>query len=127
MPDLAALQQRLRDFKTASDNLELQPLLTKKDLERFWVEYQVDLIDELEQAVEDCTPQNNKIVFTGHRGCGKSTLLAEFRDQMTQTGKYFVVQFSIADAIEDGESTTDLRSLISGLCLNPVKQESPWI
>lgn len=100
MPDLAALQQRLRDFKTASDNLELQPLLTKKDLDRFWVEYQVDLIDELEQAVEDCTPQNNKIVFTGHRGCGKSTLLAEFRDQMTQTGKYFVVQFSIADAIE---------------------------
>jgi len=100
MPDLDALNQRLREFKAASDNLELQPLLTKQDLERFWVEYQVELIDELEQAVEDCTPQNNKIVFTGHRGCGKSTLLAEFRDRMSETGQYFVVQFSIADAIE---------------------------
>ncbi len=100
MPDLDALNQRLREFKAASDNLELQPLLTKEDLARFWVEYQVELIDELEQAVEDCTPQNNKIVFTGHRGCGKSTLLAEFRDRMSETGKYFVVQFSIADAIE---------------------------
>ena len=100
MPDLEALNQRLREFKAASDNLELQPLLTKEDLARFWVEYQVELIDELEQAVEDCTPQNNKIVFTGHTGCGKSTLLAEFRDRMSDTGQYFVVQFSISDAIE---------------------------
>lgn len=57
-------------------------------------------MDELEQAIEDCTSQDNKLIFTGHRGCGKSTLLAELGFRLTETDRYFVVRFSIADTIE---------------------------
>lgn len=128
MPDLNALNQRLKEFKAASDNLELQPLLTKEDLERFWVEYQVDLINELEQAVEDCTPQNNKIVFTGHTGCGKSTLLAEFRDRMGRTGEYFVVQFSISDAIErSGIDSVNILFATALSLLEAADKQKVWI
>lgn len=94
------LQKRLEEFKAAGQNLQLEPLVTEKQLERFGVEYQVELLDELEQAIEDCTDRDNKLIFTGHRGCGKSTLLAELNLQLTETGRYFVVMFSIADTIE---------------------------
>lgn len=94
------LQKRLEEFKAAGQNLQLQPLVTKKDLDRFGVEYQVELLDELEQAIEDCTDRDNKLIFTGHRGCGKSTLLAELNLRLTDTKRYFVVMFSIADTIE---------------------------
>jgi len=52
----------------------------------------------LDHLVEDCSPDNNKIIFTGHRGSGKSTLLGQFC-QNTQN-RYFVVFFSISDVIE---------------------------
>jgi hypothetical protein len=100
MPDLAALQHHLDRFRAAGRNLQLDPLVTQQDLARLGVEYQPELVDELELAVEDSGAQDNKLIFTGHRGCGKSTLLAELRFRLEETGRYFVVMFSIADTIE---------------------------
>jgi AAA ATPase domain len=48
--------------------------------------------------VADCLPNDNKIIFTGHRGSGKSTLLGQFCRQIQDD--YFVVFFSISDWIE---------------------------
>lgn len=100
MPSLEALQRRLNDFREAGRNLQLDPLVTRQALARLGVEYQTELVDELEQAIEDCVSQDNKLIFTGHRGCGKSTLLAELGFRLTETERYFVVMFSIADTIE---------------------------
>jgi len=94
------LQQQLEQFRAASQNLQLEPLVTRAALERLGVEYQTALIDELEQAIEDSTGLDEKLIFTGHTGCGKSTLLAELRFRLMETGRYFVVMFSIADTIE---------------------------
>jgi energy-coupling factor transporter ATP-binding protein EcfA2 len=94
------LQQRLEMFQAAGRNLQLEPLVTPKALAQFGVEYQTDLIDELEQAIEDAAEADNKLVFTGHRGCGKSTLLAELGFRLSETNRYFMVMFSIADTIE---------------------------
>ena len=46
------LQQQLEQFRAASQNLQLEPLVTRAALERLGVEYQTELIDELEQAIE---------------------------------------------------------------------------
>jgi nucleoside-triphosphatase THEP1 len=100
MPDRDSLNRQLEAFRAASQNLQLQPLVTRKDLARFGVEYQTNLVDALEQAIEDSIGQDNKIIFTGHRGCGKSTLLAEVGFRLTETQRYFVVMFSISDTIE---------------------------
>jgi energy-coupling factor transporter ATP-binding protein EcfA2 len=100
MSNLAALQTRLKIFQEAGKNLQLDPLVTQQDLARLGVAYQTELSDELEQAIEDSSPQNNKLIFTGHTGCGKSTLLADLKFRMIATGRYFVVMFSIADTIE---------------------------
>ena len=89
--------QRLASFQTAFQNLQLLPLVTVEQLNKFHVEYGTEILEELEHLVEDCSPDNNKIIFTGHRGSGKSTLLGQFcRD--TQN-RYFVVLFSISDLI----------------------------
>ena len=90
--------ERLESFKTAFQNLQLLPLITPEQLNKFHVEYGTEILEELEHLVEDCSPDNNKIIFTGHRGSGKSTLLGQFC-QNTQK-RYFVVFFSIADLIE---------------------------
>jgi nucleoside-triphosphatase THEP1 len=94
------LQQQLEQFRAVSQNLQLDPLLTQEALKRLGVEYQTDLIDKLEQAIEDSTGLDEKLIFTGHTGCGKSTLLAELKFRLMKTGRYFVVMFSIADTIE---------------------------
>jgi len=91
-------QDLLALFREAYNNLELLPLLEKKDLDSFRVDYGRDALEELEQLVEDSPDGKGKIVFAGHRACGKSTLLAEFGRQMRD--RYFVVFFSIADTIE---------------------------
>jgi GTPase SAR1 family protein len=89
---------RLESFRTAFQNLDVMPLVTPDQLDRLRVEYGTDIIIALEQLVADCSPANNKIIFTGHRGSGKSTLLGQFCRQMQD--KYFVVFFSISDLIE---------------------------
>ncbi|GAP97384.1 type II secretory pathway, ATPase PulE/Tfp pilus assembly pathway, ATPase PilB [Leptolyngbya sp. NIES-2104] len=100
MPSLEALQRRLEESREAGRNLQLDPLVTRQALARLGVEYQMELVDELEQAIEDSVSQDNKLIFTGHRGCGKSTLLAELGFRLGETNRYFVVMFSIADTIE---------------------------
>ena len=89
---------RLESFRNSFQNLQLLPLVTPELLDRFRVEYGTELIEELEQLVEDCSENNDKIIFTGHRGSGKSTLLGEFCRQMDD--RYFVVFFSISDLVE---------------------------
>jgi len=89
---------RLESFQTAFQNLQLLPLITPEQLNKFHVEYGTEILEELDHLVEDCSPDNNKIIFTGHLGSGKSTLLAQFC-QNTQN-RYFVVFFSISDVVE---------------------------
>ncbi|MBD2338415.1 ATP-binding protein [Calothrix sp. FACHB-156] len=85
-------------FKQAYNNLELFPLLEKKETDNFRVDYGNDSIEKLIQYIEYSPNGDAKIVFTGHRGCGKSSLLAELSRQIKDN--YFVVVFSIADSIE---------------------------
>lgn len=92
------MSELLESFREAYRNLELLPLVTPEDLERFRVDYGTEVIEELEQLVEDSPLGDGKIIFAGHRGCGKSTLLAEFSRQLQE--RYFVVFFSISDLIE---------------------------
>jgi hypothetical protein len=91
------IQKQLDTFRAANQNLRLQPLQTADDLNRFWVEHDADLLDELEQAVRSSL-ETEKHLFTGHTGCGKSTLLAELRYRLELD--YFVVLFSVADLVE---------------------------
>ncbi|NJM48241.1 MAG: ATP-binding protein [Alkalinema sp. RU_4_3] len=95
-----SLNRQLEAFRAAGRDLQLEPLVTQKALAKFGVEYQTDLVDSLEQAIEDSIDGYHKIIFTGHRGCGKSTLLAEVGFRLTETQRYFVTMFSIADMIE---------------------------
>lgn len=88
----------LEPFREAYRNLELLPLRSDKELERFAVKYGTEIIDELEQLVEDSPSEDGKIILAGHRGCGKSTLLYEFKRKLDD--RYFVVFFSISDMIE---------------------------
>ncbi len=115
MSSLEALQTRLTAFQAAGGNLQLDPLISQKDLARFGVPYQLEILAELVQAIEDATDGDNKIVFTGHRGCGKSTLLAELGHQLIETGEYFVVMFSIADTIE--RSAVDHINILFSMAL----------
>ncbi|MDZ8052109.1 MAG: P-loop NTPase fold protein [Aulosira sp. ZfuVER01] len=85
-------------FKQAYNNLELFPLLEKKETDNFRVDYGDDSIEKLIQFIEFSPNGDAKIVFTGHRGCGKSSLLAELGRQIQD--HYFVVLFSIAESIE---------------------------
>jgi energy-coupling factor transporter ATP-binding protein EcfA2 len=89
---------RLESFRTAFQNFDIVPLVTPAQLDKFRVEYGGEIITELEQLVADCLPNDNKIIFTGHRGSGKSTLLGQFCRQIKDD--YFVVFFSISDLIE---------------------------
>ncbi len=91
------LQARLETFRFANYNLRLQPLQTAEELNRFWVEHDPNLLDELEQAITSSL-ETEKHLFTGHTGCGKSTLLAELRYRLDSS--YFVVLFSVADLVE---------------------------
>jgi energy-coupling factor transporter ATP-binding protein EcfA2 len=91
------LQQQLDCFRAANQNLRLQPLKTADELNRFWVEHDLDLLDDLEQTIRGSL-DTEKQLFTGHTGCGKSTLLAELRYRLEPD--YFVVLFSVSDLVE---------------------------
>ncbi|MEO0013875.1 MAG: hypothetical protein RLZZ535_2264 [Cyanobacteriota bacterium] len=82
------------------NNFDLQPLLELEKLKAFGVEYDRDVLADLNIMLE---PNNNRYVpikkfFTGHRGCGKSTLLSECAHN--QKNRYFTVFFSIGDVSE---------------------------
>ncbi|MGK7945095.1 MAG: P-loop NTPase fold protein [Microcystaceae cyanobacterium] len=89
---------RKESFRTAYQNFQIASLVTPENLKAFRVEYGEEYIEELIQLVENCSPNNNKIIFTGHRGSGKSTLLGQFALDMKDD--FFVVFFSIANLIE---------------------------
>jgi energy-coupling factor transporter ATP-binding protein EcfA2 len=88
----------LQIFQKAYQNTDLTPLIRPEQLEKFWVEYGREALEEVEQLVEDSAARDAKIIFSGHRGCGKSTLLAEFGRNVSD--RYFVAFFSISDTIE---------------------------
>ncbi len=85
-------------FQIAYRNLQLDPLITREDFNKFAVPCNPDVIAELEQLIEDGLSTNNKIIFSGHRGCGKSTLLADLKRRLDD--HFFVVFFSISDMCE---------------------------
>ena len=95
MPNNSTL---LESFREAYRNLDVLPLLDPEEIDRFRVDYGVEVLEDLQQRVEDSASGDCKIIFTGHRGCGKSTLLAQFARQCSED--YFVVLFSISDTIE---------------------------
>jgi hypothetical protein len=92
------MSDRIEIFQAASRNLQLQPLLSEAEREKFWVDHGSDCIDRLEQKVLDCNESTNQFMFAGHRGCGKSTLLFEFSQIMQD--RFFTVFFSISDLIQ---------------------------
>lgn len=67
-------------------------------MQKFWVEYGNEALEEVEQLIEDNASQDAKVIFSGHTGSGKSTLLAKFGHRVSD--RYFVVFFSIAQTIE---------------------------
>lgn len=89
----------LERYRQCYRDLDLFPLLTPEEIQKFRVEYGEDSLARLEQAIDDAPP-DGKVVFAGHRGCGKSTLLFKFSKHMQQELGYFVAFFSIADMVE---------------------------
>jgi energy-coupling factor transporter ATP-binding protein EcfA2 len=121
MSNLDALQARLEIFREAGRNLQVYPLVTEQDLARLGVQYQAELIDELEQSIEDSpSPKDNKLIFTGHTGCGKSTLLADLKFRLIATGRYFVVRYSIAETIE--RSAVDHVNILFSMALQLLEE-----
>jgi hypothetical protein len=106
----------LSQFQEAYRNLGLMPLLDPKSLDRFRVSYDDDAIAELVQLIEDSSASDSKVIFSGHRGCGKSTLLAEFSRSKMLDDRYFVVMFSIAQAVEN--SDVDHVNVLFAIALN---------
>lgn len=99
-PESASTPDRRAQFKQAYRNLQLSPLLKPEERERFKVEYNEGLLDDLEQKI-DFADRDSKTIFTGHQGCGKSTLLAELSARLSD--EYFSVFFSIADFMEKSD------------------------
>ncbi|UBF25367.1 AAA family ATPase [Kovacikia minuta CCNUW1] len=87
---LSRLQQAYRD-------LDLFPLITAEEIDKFRVEYGTEVLIRLKRETEAAT-KDGKLVFAGHRGCGKSTLLKRFSIEMQP--HHFTVFFSISDMIE---------------------------
>ena len=94
--DAAQLTQQ---FTQVYRNLKLFPLFKPEEVEAFRVPYGQVALGKLRREVS-YSPDNGKLIFTGHRGCGKSTLLGQFAQQMREQQNLYVVGFSIADMVE---------------------------
>ena len=90
-------QDLLKKFQQAYQDLDLFPLVQAEDIEKFRVDYGLEVMVRLKREIE-ASVANGKFVFAGHRGCGKSTLLKRLALDMTE--KHHVVFFSIAELIE---------------------------
>ncbi|WP_346293858.1 P-loop NTPase fold protein [Sphaerothrix gracilis] len=88
---------RLRQFQQAYQDLDLFPLIEASDIEKFRIDYGLDVLVRLRQEI-NASVKNGKFVFAGHRGCGKSTLLKRLAVEMYPN--HSVIFFSIADQIE---------------------------
>ncbi|MDJ0703899.1 MAG: AAA family ATPase [Leptolyngbyaceae cyanobacterium MO_188.B28] len=89
---------RYAQFNEALGNLNLFPLLTAEEIEKFRVPYGQRTLAKLRNAIQ-AAGDAGKLIFTGHRGCGKSTLLAQLARRMRDED-LFVAIFSIADMVE---------------------------
>jgi len=90
--------ERYELFAQAYRNLNLFPLLTAEEIDKFRVPYGQRPLAKLRNAIL-ASDAAGKLIFTGHRGCGKSTLLAQLARRMRDDG-HFVALFSIADMVE---------------------------
>lgn len=90
-------QALLEQFQQAYQDLDLFPLVTPEDIQKFRVDYGLNVMVRLKREIE-ASVKNGKFVFAGHRGCGKSTLLKRLAIDMQE--RHFVVFFSIAELIE---------------------------
>ena len=66
-----------RQLSDIQQNFALQPLLERQEFESFGVDYDLDVLTDLNIILETDKERPIKKFFSGHRGCGKSTLLAE--------------------------------------------------
>ena len=87
-----------RQLSDIQQNFALQPLLERQEFESFGVDYDLDVLTDLNIILETDKERPIKKFFSGHRGCGKSTLLAECA--YNQRDRYFTVFFSIGNISE---------------------------
>jgi len=92
------MDDRAAKFAEAYRNLDLFPLYSTEEIERFGVEYGRATLARLQSMIL-LSGDNAKLIFTGHRGCGKSTLLGNLAREMRKQN-LFVLGFSIADMVE---------------------------
>lgn len=114
----------LKQFQQAYQDLDLFPLVEPEDIERFRVDYGLEVMVRLKREIE-ASVKNGKFVFAGHRGCGKSTLLKRLAIDMQPN--HSVVFFSIADLIEmSGVTHVNILYAIALMLLNrATKQQIP--
>ncbi|MCA6501338.1 MAG: ATP-binding protein [Pseudanabaena sp. M135S2SP2A07QC] len=87
----------LAKFQQIYKDLDLFPLVEAEDIEKFRVDYGLEVKVRLRREIE-ASEKNGKFIFAGHRGCGKSTLLKRLANEMSD--RHYVVFFSIANLIE---------------------------
>lgn len=98
---LRTREQLIDTLYQSLKNLDLFPLETQENLDKFVIGYDETTLNELEDLVTYSSGQNDKIIFSGHTGCGKSTLLAALGRRFASNR--FVVRFSIANTIENAD------------------------
>jgi energy-coupling factor transporter ATP-binding protein EcfA2 len=112
----------LKKFQQAYRDLDLFPLVEPDDIDRFRVDYGLEVMIRLKREIE-ASAKNGKFVFAGHRGCGKSTLLKRLENDMAKNNH--VVFFSIANLIEmTGVTHTNILYAIALLMLSHAKRLS---
>jgi energy-coupling factor transporter ATP-binding protein EcfA2 len=106
----------LEKFQQAYKDLDLFPLVENEDINKFRVDYGLEVMVRLKREIE-ASEKDGKFIFAGHRGCGKSTLLK--RLAMEMSANHHVVFFSIADLIEmSGVTHTNILYAIALLMLS---------
>ncbi|MGB3613437.1 MAG: ATP-binding protein [Elainellaceae cyanobacterium] len=117
--------ERYTEFRAVLRNLDLFPLLSAAEIEKFRVPYGQRTLARLQSAISN-SDKASKLIFTGHRGCGKSTLLAELARQLRNDGLY-IARFSIAETMEmsDVNHITILYSIALKLLSQATKSKMP--
>ncbi|WP_055075748.1 ATP-binding protein [Pseudanabaena sp. 'Roaring Creek'] len=109
----------LSKFQQIYKDLDLFPLVDAEDIEKFRVDYGLEVKVRLKREIE-ASEKNGKFIFAGHRGCGKSTLLKRLANEMAD--RHHVVFFSIANLIEMTAVThTNILYAIALLMLSHAK------
>ncbi len=109
----------LAKFQQIYKDLDLFPLVEAEDIQKFRVDYGIEVKVRLRREIE-ASEKNGKFIFAGHRGCGKSTLLKRLANEMAD--QHHVVFFSIANLIEMTAVThTNILYAIALLMLSHAK------